>query len=178
MRQQARPGRGRSRGPAPAPRSPCRRPGRTSSRAHAGSPPPSRGQALEAARHIVEGLGHLLADPAQRTAAMRAGAGGRVTNFFAREMLGQAVGRDRHLAIGSNRQRVGATTAGFAAAFASRSPPPASTCARVSTATPSSARGQTNRPRPRRTKLRSPRSPRLHATRRFKPDAYIASSAA
>jgi hypothetical protein len=44
---------------------------------------------LEATGHIVEGLAHLLADPAQPAAAMRADAGGRVANFFARQMLGQ-----------------------------------------------------------------------------------------
>ena len=44
---------------------------------------------LEAARHVIEGLGHVLADPAQGAAAMRAGAGGRVTHLFARQMIGQ-----------------------------------------------------------------------------------------
>jgi hypothetical protein len=44
---------------------------------------------LEAAGHVIEGLAHLLADPPQGTAAMRASAGGRVAHFFARQMLGQ-----------------------------------------------------------------------------------------
>jgi len=43
---------------------------------------------LEAAGHVIEGLGHLFADPAQGAAAMRAGAGGRVPHLFARQMLG------------------------------------------------------------------------------------------
>ena len=44
---------------------------------------------LEAARYIVEGLGHLFADPPQGAAAVRAGAGGRVMHLFTRQMLGQ-----------------------------------------------------------------------------------------
>jgi hypothetical protein len=48
---------------------------------------------LEAAGHVIEGLAHLFADPAQGAAAMRAGAGSRVPHLFARQMLGQWPGR-------------------------------------------------------------------------------------
>jgi hypothetical protein len=72
---------------------------------------------LEAARHIVEGLGRLLADPAQSGAAIGAGAGGGMQHLFARQMLGQQPARRllfldrflddrRHLGRGS-RQALG-----------------------------------------------------------------------
>ena len=48
---------------------------------------------LEAARHVIEGLGHVLADPAQSAAATGAGAGGRMQHLFARQMLGQRPAR-------------------------------------------------------------------------------------
>lgn len=48
---------------------------------------------LEPARHVVERLGHLLANPAQRATAGGAGAGGRVPHFLARQMLGQRPSR-------------------------------------------------------------------------------------
>ena len=38
---------------------------------------------FEATRHIVEGLGHIGADPAQSAAAARTAARGRVNNLFA-----------------------------------------------------------------------------------------------
>jgi hypothetical protein len=44
---------------------------------------------LEAARHVIEGLGHVLTNPAQGAATMRAGAGGRVQHLFPGQMLGQ-----------------------------------------------------------------------------------------
>ena len=44
---------------------------------------------LEAARYVIQGLGHVLADPAQGTATMRAGAGRWVQYFFTRKMVGQ-----------------------------------------------------------------------------------------
>jgi len=54
--------RGRSRGLAPVPQPQCRKPGTTVSRECAGRPPLSRGQAFEPAWHVIEGLGHLVAD--------------------------------------------------------------------------------------------------------------------
>ncbi len=44
---------------------------------------------LEAARHIVEGLGDVGADPAQSTAALRAGTCHRVDDLLARQMVRQ-----------------------------------------------------------------------------------------
>jgi hypothetical protein len=44
---------------------------------------------LEAARHVIEALRHVLADPAQATAAGRAGAGAGMSDGLARQMIGQ-----------------------------------------------------------------------------------------
>ena len=43
---------------------------------------------FEAVRYVIERLGHILADPPQGAAAVRAGAAGRVTHLFARQMPG------------------------------------------------------------------------------------------
>ena len=44
---------------------------------------------LEAAWHVVEGLGHVGADPPQSTAAVRTAAGGGMDNLLARQVFGQ-----------------------------------------------------------------------------------------
>jgi hypothetical protein len=73
---------------------------------------------LKAARHIVEGLGHLFADPPQGAATVRAGAGGRVMHLFARQMLGQGPARrllflDRFLDRHGNNRRGGGQPLGL-----------------------------------------------------------------
>jgi hypothetical protein len=54
---------------APASARWCRKSGRRTSRARAGSPPPSRGQALPRRQLMFQHPGHVLADLAQRAAA-------------------------------------------------------------------------------------------------------------
>ena len=44
---------------------------------------------LEAARHVIERLGHVLADPAQLATARRAGAGAGMDERLARQVIGQ-----------------------------------------------------------------------------------------
>ena len=48
---------------------------------------------LEAAWHVVEGLGHVGADPAQSAAAVRTAAGAGMDNLLARQMFGQRSSR-------------------------------------------------------------------------------------
>jgi hypothetical protein len=43
---------------------------------------------LEAARHVIEGLGHILADPPQRVAAARTAGGGAMHDLLARQVIG------------------------------------------------------------------------------------------
>jgi hypothetical protein len=73
---------------------------------------------LEAAGHVIEGLGHVLADPAQGATAMRASAGLRVQNRFARQMRGQRPARrlvsfDRLLNCRRDRRRGGGQPLGL-----------------------------------------------------------------
>ena len=62
---------------------------RRTSRARAGSPPPSRGQALPRSRHILQHLGRVLADLAQRAAAA-ARPRHRMHNALARRCAGNS----------------------------------------------------------------------------------------
>ena len=88
-----RPGRGQSRDRAPAPPPPCRKPGTTVSRECAGRPPLSRGQALEPARHVIEGLADLVGDLAQRAAATGTGARCGMPPILSGQMLRQRAPR-------------------------------------------------------------------------------------
>ena len=76
----------------------------------------SRRTTLKRAAHVIQGLGHVLADPAQAAAAMREGAGGRVQHLFPRQRLGN--GRRAGFCASTAVSTMGATAG---AAVASRS---------------------------------------------------------